>query len=87
MRDSIPSDMRSKYPVQCFPLYSLILAMGRPKIDFLSLDIEGAELAVLNTIPWDKVEIELVMLEVLLFCTIKKDQFVFTESIPCALSD
>ena len=79
--------MRSKYPVQCFPLYSLILAMGRPKIDFLSLDIEGAELAVLNTIPWDKVEIELVMLEVLLFCTIKKDQFVFTEFFPCALSD
>jgi len=64
MRDSIPSAMRSKYPVQCYPLYSLILAMGNPRVDFLSIDIEGAELAVLNTIPWDKVQIELVMLEV-----------------------
>jgi len=64
MRDSIPSNMRSKYPVRCFPLYSLILAMGSPRVDFLSIDIEGAELAVLKTIPWEKVEIELVMLEV-----------------------
>ena len=50
--------------MQCYPLYSLILAMGNPRVDFLSIDIEGAELAVLNTIPWDKVQIELVMLEV-----------------------
>ena len=67
MRDSIPSNMRSKYPVRCFPLYSLILAMGSPRVDFLSIDIEGAELAVLKTIPWEKVEIELVMLEVIIF--------------------
>ena len=53
--------------MQCYPLYSLILALGRPKIDFLSIDIEGAELAVLNTIPWDKVEIELIMIEVGVF--------------------
>ena len=65
MRDSIPEHMRKKYPVQCFPLFSLILAVGNPRVDFLSLDIEGAELAVLNTIPWDKVVIELVMVEVM----------------------
>ena len=64
MRDSIPSHMRDKYPVECFPLYSLILALGNPRIDFLSIDIEGAELGVLNTVPWDLVEIELVMVEV-----------------------
>ena len=56
--------MRDKYPVECFPLYSLILALGNPRIDFLSIDIEGAELGVLNTVPWDLVEIELVMVEV-----------------------
>ena len=39
-------------------------------MDFLSIDIEGAELAVLNTIPWDKVDIELVMLEVNVFIVI-----------------
>jgi len=56
MRNSIPAGMRSSYLVQAYPLYSLILAMGITHIDFLSLDVEGAELAVLKTIPWDKVE-------------------------------
>ena len=64
MRDSIPEDMRSKYKLQCYPLYHLLLALDNPRVDFLSLDIEGAELAVLKTIPWDKVDIELVMIEI-----------------------
>ena len=64
MRDSIPAGMRSKYPVQAYPLYSLILAMGIKHVDFLSLDVEGAELDVIKTVPWDKVDIELAMVEV-----------------------
>ena len=65
MRDSIPGSMRKKEKVECYPLYSLFLAVGiTQNIDFLSLDIEGAELAVLKTIPWDKVRIELVMIEI-----------------------
>lgn len=43
--------------MQCLPLYSLLLALGNPTVDFLSLDIEGAEFQVLKTIPWDKVDI------------------------------
>ena len=38
--------------------------MGETEIDFFSLDIEGAELSVLKTIPWDKVNIKIVMIEV-----------------------
>ena len=34
------------FQMQCFPLFSLILALGNPVIDYLSLDIEGAELEV-----------------------------------------
>ena len=65
MRDSIPEAMRTKETVECYPLYSLLLAIGSTdKVDLLSLDIEGAELAVLRAIPWDKVNIELVMIEV-----------------------
>ena len=57
--------------MQCFPLYTLLLALGSPTVDFLSLDIEvsfftlfgrnlnfpqkGPELEVLQTIPWTKV--------------------------------
>jgi len=64
MRDSIPKNMRSKYSVQCFPLYSLLLAAGLQRVDLLSLDIEGAEQAVLETLPWDKLDIGMVMIEV-----------------------
>jgi len=34
------------FQVQCFPLYSLLLAVGNPVVDFLSLDTEGTELDV-----------------------------------------
>ena len=32
--------------VQCFPLYSVLMALGNPTIHYFSLDIEGAELMV-----------------------------------------
>lgn len=44
--------------VQCFPLYSILLAVGVTKIDFFSLDIEGYELKILSTIPWDRIEVK-----------------------------
>lgn len=37
--------------IQCFPLYSVLLAVGRTAIDFFSLDVEGHELKILETIP------------------------------------
>lgn len=43
--------------VQCFPLYSILLAIGRTQVDFFSLDVEGAEYKLLATIPWHKVDI------------------------------
>jgi len=49
--------------VMCYPLYSILLAIGQLRIDLLSLDVEGAELQVLRTIPFDKVYIEVIMVE------------------------
>lgn len=49
--------------MQCMPLYSLILAAGNPTVNYFILDIEGAELQVLKTLPWDKVDIEVVSVE------------------------
>ena len=46
--------------VQCFPLYSVLLASNRTTIDYFSLDVEGFEIKILKTIPWDKVEIKVV---------------------------
>jgi hypothetical protein len=51
--------------MQCFPLFSLLLAVGNPTVDYLSLDIEGAEEAVLRTLPWDKVDIKVISLEII----------------------
>uniref|UniRef100_A0A2P2IA64 Protein Star-like n=1 Tax=Hirondellea gigas TaxID=1518452 RepID=A0A2P2IA64_9CRUS len=51
--------------VPCYPFYNILEAVGNPIVDFLSLDIEGAELEVLKTIPWDKVKIRLICVEVI----------------------
>lgn len=57
-----------KYPqrestVQCFPLYSVLKALGRLHVDYFSLDVEGAELYILRTIPWDLVKIDVLTVE------------------------
>uniref|UniRef100_A0A2P2HWA2 Protein Star-like n=2 Tax=Hirondellea gigas TaxID=1518452 RepID=A0A2P2HWA2_9CRUS len=57
------SSHASTIKVPCFPFYTVLLAAGNPTIDFLSLDIEGPELKVLKTIPWDKVKIRLIGVE------------------------
>ena len=51
-----PEKIEDSYQLQCFPLYSLLLASaGHVTVNYFSLDIEGAEFEVLKTIPWDKV--------------------------------
>ena len=65
--------------LQCFPLVSVLLALANedpesgsrdhsrpirgPRVNLLSLDIEGAESEVFKTIPWDKVDIEVIVTE------------------------
>ena len=44
--------------VQCFPLYSILLAVGRTTVDIFSLYVEGHELRILQTIPWHKLNIK-----------------------------
>lgn len=59
---------------QCFPLYSLLLALGSPTVDFLSLDVEGPELEVLETIPWTKVDIRAISVETEFLSLEKRDK-------------
>ena len=49
--------------VQCFPLYSILLALNRTTVDFMSLDVEGDELYILKTVPFDKVNIKTMTVE------------------------
>ena len=63
MTGLVPEPTENSANIQCFPLYSLLLAMGNPTVHYFSLDIEGAELGVLKTIPWSKVDIWVVSVE------------------------
>ncbi|CAG0901790.1 unnamed protein product [Darwinula stevensoni] len=47
----------------CFPLESLLVAIGQHNVDFFSLDIEGLDYDVLSNIPWDILNIQLLMVE------------------------
>nr|XP_045610786.1 protein Star-like [Procambarus clarkii] len=51
-------------PVKAFPLYTFLLALQVSVVDFFSLDVEGVEVKVLKTIPWDKVKFRLLCIEV-----------------------
>ena len=42
----------------------MLMALGNPRVDLFSLDIEGAEYPVLKTVPWDKVNIRCLIIEV-----------------------
>lgn len=50
--------VNSVVEVQCFPLFSYLIALNTTSVDYFSLDVEGAEFTVLKTIPWDKVDIK-----------------------------
>ncbi|XP_053663160.1 protein Star [Anopheles marshallii] len=46
--------------VKCFPVYTLMLAVNRTSIDLLSLGCHGQELQILQTIPFDRVNIKVI---------------------------
>ena len=45
------------YQMQCLPLYSILKAAGQTRVDFLSLDVEGAEYGIMQTLFEEKNEI------------------------------
>ena len=53
--------------VFCIPIGLILTALDMYHIHFFSLDVEGAELAVLKTIPFDKVKIDLFFIEYLVW--------------------
>ncbi|XP_037783946.1 protein Star-like [Penaeus monodon] len=61
--DDNVTQMEGRTEVQCIPLYTIVRAMGITHIDFLSLDVEGAELGILDTVPWDKLSFTVMAIE------------------------
>ena len=55
--------LKKPLSVQCFPLFSVLSALGVDHVDYLSLDVEGAELDILKTIPFDRVTFDVMTVE------------------------
>ncbi|XP_043525151.1 protein Star-like [Frieseomelitta varia] len=49
--------------VQCFPFIDFMAALNVTTVNYFSLDIEGYELEVLKTIPFDMINIETISVE------------------------
>ena len=49
--------------VPCIPVASLLLALNRTTVDYFSLDVEGMELPVLQTIPFESHVIKVLSIE------------------------
>ncbi|KAK2151775.1 hypothetical protein LSH36_352g03034 [Paralvinella palmiformis] len=49
--------------MQCLPLYSILRAIGAKHVDYFSLDIEGAELEVIKTLPLDEIIVDVFTIE------------------------
>jgi len=47
-----------EYERPSFPLYSIITAAGFTRIDFLSLDVQGAEIGILKNYPFEKIPVK-----------------------------
>ncbi|KZC08311.1 Protein Star [Dufourea novaeangliae] len=49
--------------VQCFPFIHYMTALNITTVNYFSLDVEGSELQILKTIPFDKISIETLSVE------------------------
>lgn len=51
-------------PAMCFPLVDILGIIGVNHVDYLSLDIEGPELQVLETVDWNRVRVDIMTVEI-----------------------
>ena len=49
--------------VNCYPFNSIMDALGIRHVDYFSLDIEGPKLAILETIDFDRIRIDVLTIE------------------------
>lgn len=59
----IPKQTRYSFTVRCYPFLTFLLALNVSVVDYFSLDVEGDEVQVLETVPFDKVDINVLSVE------------------------
>lgn len=62
-RNTMKKSNTSYVRTQCFPLASYLFALNVTQVDFLSLDIQGVEEKVLTNFPWDRINIRVMVVE------------------------
>ncbi|XP_059481267.1 uncharacterized protein LOC132200088 isoform X1 [Neocloeon triangulifer] len=60
----VKTDTKVKYvDILCLPFNTLLTSLNRTKIDFFSLDVEGREFEILQTIDFKKFEFDILVVE------------------------
>ncbi|RXG53911.1 Protein Star [Armadillidium vulgare] len=49
--------------VYCFPFYTYLLALNMTNIDLVSLDLQGSEMEVLRSLPFQKIKVKMFIIE------------------------
>ncbi|KAH3885969.1 hypothetical protein DPMN_009967 [Dreissena polymorpha] len=52
-----------KVTVECYSLLDVLNVIGTKKVDYFSLDVEGAELYILEAIYWNQIDIDVFTIE------------------------
>ncbi|XP_013396864.1 uncharacterized protein LOC106163737 [Lingula anatina] len=55
--------IRGKGFPQCFPIHSILAALGVTHVDYFSLDVEGAEVEILRSFPWEEITVDVWTVE------------------------
>jgi len=63
IESNIKKERKGYVRVQCFPFFSLVSAVNITHVDYFSLDVEGSELQVLKTIPFESIMIKVLSVE------------------------
>ena len=58
-----PEQVDTLPKVQCMPLRDIFAALKLDRVDFFSLDVEGGELSVLETIDFTKITFDIIIVE------------------------
>ena len=62
-KDETRRHAKENVVVKCFPLSSLMNTLGQKHIDYFSLDVEGVEMIILQSINWKHLDIDVFTIE------------------------
>lgn len=62
--EATPFEDTTFFMSYCFPIHSYLLALNVSQVDMLSLDTQGSEVDILKSIPWEEINIRVLIIEI-----------------------